>query len=194
MRKPHVVGIGGTTRGGSSTERAVRFTLAACEAEGATTTFFGGPEIAAFPPYAPENPDRVAGARRLVDELRRADGIILGSPGYHGSISGLVKNAIDYTEDMRADAEPYFAGRAVGCIVTGAGWQGTVTTLEALRSIVHALRGWATPLGAAINTSTPAFDAEGNPTDERVAFQLTTVGQEVMQFARMRLAAMQPSD
>lgn len=188
-RAAHVVGIGGTTRPGSSTEKAVRFALGACEAEGATTTFFGGAEIAALPPYAPENPDRTPEARRLVEELRRADGIVLGSPGYHGSVSGLVKNAIDYTEDMREDARPYFAGRAVGCIATGAGWQGTVTTLEAIRSIVHALRGWPTPLGAAINTSAPVFDGAGTPTDERVAFQLTTVAQEVMHFARMRIAS-----
>lgn len=193
-RAPHVVGIGGTTRPGSSTEKAVRVALKACEADGATTTFFGGTDIASLPPYAPENPDRTPEAVRLIEELRRADGIVLGSPGYHGSVSGLVKNAIDYTEDMRADPQPYFAGRAVGCIATGAGWQGTMTTLEALRSIVHALRGWPTPLGAAINTSTPVFDAEGNPTDERVTFQLTTVGQEVMQFVRWRLASMQPAD
>ncbi len=193
-RRPHIVGIGGTTRPGSSTEKAVRFALAACEADGATTTFFGGTELASLPPYAPENPDRVTGATRLVEELRRADGIVIGSPGYHGSVSGLVKNALDYTEDMRDDPQPYFADRGVGVIATGAGWQGIVTTIEALRSIVHALRGWVTPLGAAINTSTPMFDGEGSPTDERVAFQLGTLAGEVMQFARRRLASMQPAD
>jgi FMN reductase len=191
-RTAHIVGIGGTTRPGSSTEKAVRVALKACE--GASLTFFGGAEIAALPPYAPENPERTPEALRLIEELRRADGIILGSPGYHGSVSGLVKNALDYSEDMRDDPQPYFAGRAVGCIATGAGWQGTVTTLEAMRAIVHALRGWVTPLGAAINTSTPVFDGEGVPTDERVAFQLATVGQEVMQFVGWRLASMQPAD
>ena len=29
--------------------------------------------------------------------------IIIGSPGYHGSMSGLIENALDYTEDWRAD-------------------------------------------------------------------------------------------
>lgn len=37
-------------------------------------------------------------------------------------------------------------------MVTAAGWQGAVSTLTALRSIVHALRGWPTPLGIALNT------------------------------------------
>src|SRR5204863_6434613 len=33
-------------------------------------------------------------------------------------------------------------GRPVGSVATGAGWQGAVNTLTALRNIVHALRGW----------------------------------------------------
>lgn len=181
---PHVVGIGGTTRPGSSTEKALRYALKICEKEGATTTLFAGTELAELPFYAPENPERTQGATRLVDELRRADGVVIGSSSYHGSLSGLVKNALDYTEDMRQDARPYLAGRAVGCISTGAGWQGVVYTLEHLRAIVHALRGWATPLGAAINTTQPAFAPGGEPADEKVEFQLATIAREVMEFVR----------
>jgi FMN reductase len=182
---PHIVGIGGTTRAGSSTEKALRVSLTVCERLGATVTLFAGEELAALPHYAPELPERTDGARRLVDELRRADGIILASSSYHGSLSGMVKNAIDYTQDMMNDDRPYFSGRAVGCIATGAGWQGVVATLEHLRTIVHSLRGWPTPLGAALNTSGPVFDSDGQPADEKTAFQLATVAEEVMQFARM---------
>ena len=63
-----------------------------------------------------------------------------------------MKNAIDLLEDLRGDSRVYLDGRAVGCIVTAAGWQGCNTTLGAMRGIVHALRGWPTPLGV---TSTP---------------------------------------
>lgn len=188
-RKPVIVGIGGTTRANSSTEKALRFTLGVCEKEGAFTVMFDGPTLDRLPHYAPEKPERCDEAKDLVEALRGADGIIVATPGYHGSISGLVKTALDYTEDMREDERPYFAERPVGCIATGAGWQGTITALEALRAVVHALRGWATPLGAAINTTQPAFSPDGDPIDERVAFQLTTVAQEVMQFVRWRQAA-----
>ncbi len=78
------------------------------------------------------------------------------SPGYHGGVSGLVKNAIDWVEELREDERPYFDGRAVGLIVVADGWQATVTTLTSLRSIVHALRGWPTPLGVAINAADPS--------------------------------------
>jgi FMN reductase len=105
--------------------------------------------------YMPSQSSHCAGARSLISALREADAIVIGSPGYHGGISGLVKNALDYTEAMSKDEAPYFEGRAVGCIATGAGWQGANTTLIALRNTVHALRGWPTPLGIALNTRDP---------------------------------------
>ena len=72
-----------------------------------------------------------------------------------------MKNALDYTEDMCKDAEPYLDGRAVGLIVCGHGWQSTGVVLSAFRSIVHALRGWPTPMGVAINTLVERFDEKG---------------------------------
>ena len=115
--------------------------------------------------YAPESSVRSEGAQRLIAALRRAHGVILSTPCYHGSVSGLVKNALDYTEDMCQDAEPYLDGRAVGLIVCGHGWQSTGVVLSAFRSIVHALRGWPTPMGVAINTwwSGSTKKARGSP-------------------------------
>jgi FMN reductase len=182
MAKPYIVGIGGTTRSESGTELAIRCTLKRCEELGATTRLFSGPEIEKLPHYAPERPERTDLAVELVTELRKADGIVLASSSYHGSVAGLVKNALDYTQDMMKDDRPYFAGRPVGCIATGAGWQGVVATLEHLRTIVHSLRGWPTPLGAALNTLEKQFTPEGEPINEKVAFQLNMVAEEVVTF------------
>jgi FMN reductase len=157
--------------------------LCAARDAGARTNLISGP-LLQLPLYQPDNPERSAGARSLVAELALADGIIIGSPGYHGSISGLVKNALDYAEDLRTDARPYFSGRAVGCIATGAGWPGAVNTLNALRDIVHALRGWPTPLGAAINSAETVFDDQGKCLVPRVAQILDMMAGEVMSFAR----------
>jgi FMN reductase len=137
-----------------------------------------------LPLYQPDYPQRSDAARALVAELALADGIILGSPGYHGSISGLVKNALDYAEDLRTDARPYFSGRAVGCIATAGGWPGAVNTLGALRDIVHALRGWPTPLGAAINSAEKVFDEEGICQVPRIAQMLDAIAGEVIGFVR----------
>jgi FMN reductase len=184
---PHIVGIGGTTREGSSTEKALRYTLSMCEKAGATTAIFTGRDIKDLPMYAPELPRRADVAQEMIAELRKAHGVIVASPGYHGTIAGIVKNALDYTEDLREDDRVYFSGMPVGCITTGLGWQGVVTTLEHLRAMVHSLRGWPTPLGAALNTTTPLFDGSGEPSDERARFQLETVAQEVMEFVGWKL-------
>jgi FMN reductase len=157
--------------------------LSAAQRAGARTKLISG-SLLQLPLYQPDNPERGEGARSLVAELALADGIIIGSPGYHGSISGLVKNALDYAEDLRTDPRPYFSGRAVGCIATAAGWPGAVNTLGALRDIVHALRGWPTPIGAAINSAENVFDENGQCLVPRVGQILDLIAGEVMSFAR----------
>jgi len=153
--KPLIVGLGGTTRQGSSSERLIRAVLKDAEEAGAATLMFCGPDLAKLPHYAPELPTRTEEQTALVEAMRRADGIVIGTPGYHGGISGLVKNAIDLLEDLREDARPYFEGRPVGLIVTAGGWQACGVTLSAMRDVVHAMRGWPTPLGIAVNSSEP---------------------------------------
>jgi FMN reductase len=181
MTSPYIVALGGTLRPGSSTEKAMQHVLNAAERAGARTRLISGAALQ-LPMYQPENSERSDVARDLVAQLALADGIILGSPGYHGSISGLVKNALDYAEDLRANERPYFSGRAVGCIATAGGWPGAVNTLSALRDIVHALRGWPTPLGAAINSSERVFDDQGHCLVPRVATTLDLIASEVLSF------------
>lgn len=181
MTSCYILAIGGTLRANSSTEKALRFVLARAEELGASTRLISGADLD-IPPYAPENPERTIAAQRLVEEMRNADGIVIGSPGYHGGISGLVKNAIDYTEDMRGDPRPYFEGKPMGCVATGAGWQGAVSTLAAMRNVVHALRGWNTPVGVPINTINNVFGEDGSCTDAKVATALALMGRQLVEF------------
>lgn len=80
MKTPLIVGIGGTTRPGSSSELAVRTALLAAERRGADTEHFGGAFLASLPHYAPEKADRTSAQRTLVEAVRAADGIVIGSP------------------------------------------------------------------------------------------------------------------
>jgi FMN reductase len=145
--KPLIVGIGGTTRQDSGTERALVSALAHAQAAGCETRLFGGANLALLPIYDPADQTGAVARQTLVEAVRNCDGLIIASPGYHGSISGMVKNALDGLEDLRCDKRPYLDGRAVGLIVTADGAQAGGSTLAALRAIVHALRGWPTPLG-----------------------------------------------
>ncbi len=183
--RPFIIGIGGTTKPGSSTETALKLALRSAEADGASVALFDGPLLVRLPHYGTEDSGTSADVQALVRALRAADGVIIASPGYHGSISGLVKNAIDYAEDTAKDARAYLDGVPVGLIVTAYGWQATGSTLATLRAIVHALRGWPTPLGAAINSSGGIF-RDGECRDPGAANQLALVGRQVTEFARLR--------
>lgn len=189
VRRPlFIVGLGGTTTPNSTTECALKAALAAAETAGASVKLFDGAAISSLPHYAH---GAIAGspvARELIDAIRAADGLIIASPGYHGTISGVVKNAIDYIEETGRDERVYLDGLPVGLIVTAGGWQATGSTLATLRSIVHALRGWPTPLGAAIKGSREMF-RDGACVDPAAATQLDLVGRQVVEFARLRQRA-----
>ena len=123
LRKPFIVGIGGTTREGSSTEQALKLALKYAAALDAETELLSGRHLL-LPMYDTDPGNLTAAGKHLVDSLRKADGVIFASPCYHGGISGLIKNAIDYIEEMRADERVYLDQRAVGAIGCGYGYQG----------------------------------------------------------------------
>jgi FMN reductase len=175
-----VVGIGGSTRATSLTDELLRTALAEAEVRGARTMAFGGAFLAQLPIYVADE-DSPAAAE-LVTAVGNADGLIIATPGYHGGMSGLVKNGMDHLESLRNDARPYLSERAVGTIVTAAGWQACGTTLVSLRSAIHALRGWPTPYGATVNSADPVF-AEGGVLLEPIAAALRLVTGQVLDFA-----------
>ncbi|MEC3975017.1 NADPH-dependent FMN reductase [Amycolatopsis sp. H20-H5] len=181
--RPLVVGIGGTGRPGSATERALKAALSAAETAGTEVRLFGGQFLAGLPMFVPGRGVQGAAVAELVDAVGQANGVLLASPSYHGGVSALVKNGLDHLEHLADRTRPYLDGRAVGSIVTAAGWQTGGSTLTALRSVVHALRGWPTPLGITINTAEPVPGDGGQAARERCEVQLCTIGWQVAEFA-----------
>ena len=194
MRSPFIVGIGGTARPNSTSERAVVEALRSAERLGAETRLFDGVFVSGLPLYVPDRKERTEPERDYIETMRRCDGVIVGTPGYHGSLSGPVKNILDLLEDTARDERPYLEGRAFGCVVTAYGWQACGTTLVALRMIAHALRAWPTPFGAALNASTPLFETDGTCIDAKIERQLAVVAGQVVEFARHRAAGLAAVD
>lgn len=178
-----IVALGGTVNPGSTTEQALRLAAASASAGGAEVQLFDGAYLSALAHYGSEA-HRKGDGGQLVEAVRAADGLLIAAPGYHGTISGLVKNALDYLEDLSQDARPYLDGRAVGLIATAYGDQATMSTLITMRAIVHALRGWPTPMGATIRTHRGLFSPEGACLEDRARLQLELVGQQVLHGAR----------
>lgn len=183
-----IVGIGGSTNAVSVTSLLLRDCLDASADLGARTVAFTGEHLAGLPIYAANDDGPAPGAAALVAAVRAADAVIIATPGYHGGMSGLVKNAIDHLESLREDERPYLDGRAVGVIVAASGWQACGTTLVSVRSAIHALRGWPTPFGVTVNSAEQHLDADGL-FDERTAGALRILATQLTDFAAWRAAA-----
>lgn len=181
-RKHRLAAIGGTMRPGSSTERAMDVAASAAADEGVEIVSFNGEYISRLPHY--RGPDWTPEhGRELIEAVRSADGLLIATPGYHGTISGMVKNAIDYLEELAKDRRPYLDGRPVGLIATAFGHQAANSSINTLRTIVHALRGWPTPFGAAVKVDPDSFDENGACLDPVIQGQLELVGRQVARAA-----------
>ena len=148
-----ILGIGGTTNPKSSSDAALRLCLNEVESHGALVRMISGDLLKNLPMYDPVSQERTPEALELIALMRQASGIIISAASYHGSISGMLKNALDYAEDLAKDERTYFSGIPVGSIAVAKGYQAAVNTLATLRIIVHSLRGWPTPYGCIVNTS-----------------------------------------
>jgi len=174
-----VIGVVGSLRAGSATRMAVRFVLQSAREAGASVELL---DLAAYnlPFLGREREEgNVETVRRFRADLRAADGIILGSPEIHGSISGVLKNALDLvsSEDLE--------GKMVGLVGVAGGRMGATESLSHLRTIGRSLRAWVIPTQASIGDSDKAFDSRGEPIDPEVGDRLKLVGKQVAHFARL---------
>ncbi|GFH39396.1 FAD-dependent oxidoreductase [Streptomyces pacificus] len=189
MRSPHIVLISGSLRSGSTSDQVAQWCARRCAEQGATTRVFTGAEID-FPAYRPGLAGTHEGAAALLGELRAADGVILVSPTYHASVSGLLKNALDYVNDIGGPL-PYLEGRAIGTVAVGTGVQGAVSTLATLRTVGHALRGWPTPVGVAV-AQVPAEPSAGGAEPGGDAARLVEMVSQAVWLGGVRSAARTP--
>lgn len=186
MRDGHlkVVGIGGTLREGSSSLGALRRALDSAEDAGAEVELLDLRELA-LPMYEPGRPldDYGPEVRRFVEAVRGADALILSTAAYHGTLAGVTKNALDFTQFLARDERPYFDGRIVGLISTAGGDQAATNANGAMINVVHALRGIVAPLMVAIPQAWRITDGDGNITDENQGGQLDQLGALVVELA-----------
>jgi len=179
-----VVGIGGTLREGSTCLGALRRALAAAEEAGAQTRLLDLREVD-LPMYEPGRPlaDYGPEVERFIEEVREADALILSTAAYHGTLAGVTKNALDFTQFLARDERPYLEGRVVGLISTSGGERAAANTTDALVHVVHALRGVVAPSMVTIPRARRHSDGEGNITDESYGGRLERLGRLVVEMS-----------
>ena len=135
-----VIGLGGSLAASSSSLAALKIALAGAAQGGARTQLFDPRELD-LPMYAPDA-EAPASVRRLCEAVYEADGLLWSSPLYHGTISGVFKNALDWLE-LLGDRQPaYLTDKVVGLISTAGGTQG-LQAVNTMEFIMRALRGWS---------------------------------------------------
>ena len=171
-------------REGSRGLLALEEALRAAEEAGATTELLDlrGLDL---PMYEPGKPleEYAENVRELVEAMRGADALVWCTAAYHGTLAGLTKNALDFAQCLARDERPYLQDNVVVLIATISGGMGAVNAINAMVSIIHALRGVAAPLSVPVTQSWKTFDEEGNLRDEGVARRLESLGRVVVEMA-----------
>jgi NAD(P)H-dependent FMN reductase len=121
-----------------------------------------------LPLFTPDNEDLHQNVLNLLHAIQKADGVIFATPEYHGSISGVLKNALDYISNE------HISGKAVLSVSSAGGPLG-ISSLTHLQTIVRYVHGINCPEWISIGYGTNTFDEDGAPTDEGTKIRVQTV-------------------
>lgn len=178
-----ILGIGGSTRHGSMSLLALKVALRFAEEQGAQRSLAAIRDLD-LPLYNGERhlSDYPATLRWLLDEVRAADGFVICSPTYHGTISGAVKNVLDSLEFLANDRPRYLGGKAVALL--GYGGASAMNTINALYHTVRTLSAHVVP--TVVILSRDLLDSENIDVKEAGTRQrLATMMQETIDLARL---------
>jgi FMN reductase len=179
--KVRIVGLGGSLARVSKSRAALLKALEGAEAAGADTELLDLRELD-LPMYNSDDGEAGAAATRVIESCYAADGLIWSSPLYQGTISGALKNALDWLHLLGSRDPSYLHDKVIGLISAAGGTQG-LQAINTMEFAVRALRGWAVPYVVPVATAWQAFDADGGIQDEAIGIQLETLGQEVVRVA-----------
>jgi FMN reductase len=183
---PTIVGLGGSLARASTSRAALERALEGSTAAGAQTRLLDLRELA-LPLYNPDDDEPGEAAADLIEFCYAADGLIWSSPLYQGTISGALKNALDWLHVLGRRDPPYLHDKVIGLISTAGGTQG-LQAINTMEFAVRALRGWAVPYAVPVASAARVFDREGRIEDPAVERQLEALGGEVVRVAE-RFAA-----
>ncbi|MBE9046197.1 NAD(P)H-dependent oxidoreductase [Pleurocapsales cyanobacterium LEGE 10410] len=109
----------------------------------------------------------------LREQVKTADGLILATPEYHGSVSGVLKNALDLM------SFEHLSGKVAG-LISVLGGQSNSNALNDLRIIVRWVHGWVIPEQIAIGQAWQAFNPEGKLKDDKLSQRFDAFAQSLV--------------
>lgn len=180
MDEFRVAAIVGSLREKSNTRIACdRALAAAAEYESVETDLLDLRELTL--PVFNANHREAGDAPELKRRIRDADSVVFGSPNYHSSYSSALKNALDYC------GFDEFEHTTVG-LLTVAGGSFPGSALEHMRSVARGVGAWVVPHQVAVANAYDRFE-DGRLVDEDVAERVDTLGERMVEYARIEPAA-----
>jgi NAD(P)H-dependent FMN reductase len=112
---------------------------------------------------------------KITTALKWADALVLASPDYHGSMSGTLKNFLDYFwED--------FAGKTFGYII--ASHEKGLTVADQMRTAVRQCYGWSMPYNISINGEKD-FDSEGDLVNSALVKRIKMLARDLVTYGTL---------
>ncbi|KRE82464.1 NADPH-dependent FMN reductase [Paenibacillus sp. Soil766] len=152
--------IAGSNRANASSTLLLRYVQTLLEAKEVTVRFIDLAELQ-LPLFSPDNWDFHPNVKLLLEAVVDSDGLLLATPEYHGSISGTLKNALDYITGNQV------AGKAVLSVSSAGGPLG-VSSLTHLQTIVRNLHGINCSDWISVGYGSNTLGPDGAPLDEKM--------------------------
>ncbi len=165
----HLLGVSGSLREKSRTALALRLLLGFAEEHGAEIRMLDLRAIE-LPLYRPDHAGGSAAERRLGTDMQWASAVVLASPDYHGSMSGTMKNFLDYNWEE-------CAGKVFGYVCSS--HEKGLTVMDQMRTVVRQCYGWSMPYGVSFDGRTD-FDSEGALKNAKVETRLRMMARDLV--------------
>ncbi len=173
-----ILAFAGSTRANSFNKKLVQAAAAFAEEAGAKVTLVNLRDYP-LPLYDGDLEDSEGSpehATALYELFKSHDALLIASPEYNSSISGVLKNAIDWISRPR-DGEPplaAFSGKVAGLLSASPGQLGGLRGLVHLRSLLGNIGMVVIPEQVAVGAAHEAFAEDGSLVDQKLAGRVAT--------------------
>lgn len=181
--QPSILAFAGSLRRDSFNKRLVKIAARAAEDAGAAVTLI---DLNDFPlPLFNEDSEKADGtpehASRLKELMVRHDGFLIASPEYNSSITGVLKNAIDWTSRPAPGEPPLvaFRGKVAGLLAASPGALGGLRGLVHVRAILGNIGVLVLPEQVAVSRAFEAFADDGSLRDAKQQEKAQDVGRRL---------------
>jgi len=122
-------------------------------------------------------------AKRFKELLTQHHGFLIASPEYNSSISGALKNAIDWASRPEDGDKGMvaFAGKVAGLLAASPGALGSLRGLVHLRSILGNIQTLVIPEQYALSNAFQAFAADGSMVDAKAAEKAKSIAHRLVE-------------